>query len=143
MCNSHSVEHFALSAFSDLVAVHGFRGPIIARDRTMTRITYVNTEVGIELELDWRDLAAFLLIVRLDGGKLPDGYYVANGKTCRKHLSRVIEEQKWQAPAGPRFDRSKRKPRTEHDLQQAISTYKKQLDACIQQLASPTSILFS
>ena len=83
---------FVLSEFRPLVEEHGFNDPVTVDEDWITRVDYLGDKLGLELELDWRDFAVFVLVVRLEDGKLPSGYYVSNGKKCRKHLLNVLQE---------------------------------------------------
>lgn len=129
-----TIEQFALTELSGLITLHAFRGPIIVRENMITSLTYLKGNIGVELELDWRDFYAFLLIVRLENGKIPKGYYVSGGLKCREHLANIIREQSWRAPVGPRCDKGVRKRVTVDDLKQMITCYKKQLFACLKNL---------
>ena len=93
MSEQEELTSFALSEFQPLVDEHGFKNPLVSNEDWMTRIDYLSSNLGIELELDWRDFAFFVLVVRLDNGKLPNGYYVSNGRKCRKHLLSVLNER--------------------------------------------------
>ncbi|MEN0061360.1 MAG: hypothetical protein AAGA48_04370 [Myxococcota bacterium] len=81
--------------FEPLVERHGFRPPTVATVGRSTHLDYLSTELGVEIEFDWREFQAFVLLVRLEGGELPDGYYVANGRTVRKHLKEVFRKRAW------------------------------------------------
>lgn len=65
--------------------------PVTADDRsTATTLVYVLDPVTVEVELDWQEAAAFLLIGRTVDGKRPPGYYVHDGKRMRVHLAEVL-----------------------------------------------------
>lgn len=134
MSEARDVEEFAVSEFSDLLLQRGFATPRISCDEAKTRIDYFKSGFAIEVELDWRDFIAFVLIVRLEDGHLPAGYYMSGGRKCRKHLAKVVQEQKWEAPAGPRFDRNLPKPANVDDLKKVLLSYKNQLSACVDKL---------
>jgi hypothetical protein len=72
----------------------GFGGPMSEENRSNPTLLWLGTDLGIELELDARGEGLFLLFVRLEMGKLPDGYYVSHGKPCRVHLEHVISKLK-------------------------------------------------
>lgn len=60
-------------------------------DRSL--ITYVLSDVFVEIELDWQESAVFVLVGRPVGGARPDGYYVdSSGRRVRWHLGAVLEE---------------------------------------------------
>ena len=55
-----------------------------------TRLGYLGGELGFEVEIDWREAGAFLLVVRLWDGRLPaGGYYLYEGRRIRRHLAEV------------------------------------------------------
>jgi hypothetical protein len=91
MSDTKSIESLVLEKFSFLQDEFGMGKAILNRDTWNTTVSYLAKEIGIEIELDWRDLDVFILITRLDNGKLPKGYYVVNGKTCRVHLEEVLK----------------------------------------------------
>ena len=73
---------------------------------------------------------------RLNHGKLPTGYYVANGTTCRLHIATVARERAWPGNWMVR-DRelSKRHPDPE-DLEVVVCNIKRSLIACLHLLES-------
>lgn len=79
-----------------LVEQKHLTGPDVIHDRWVTTLRYASREVGIELELDWRERDAFTLIVRPSGGGRPKGYYMDDGGKCRVHLENVIRRKGWQ-----------------------------------------------
>jgi hypothetical protein len=129
-----------LAEFDVLVQEHGFAQPAISREEWMTRVDYLHKDIGIEIELDWRDFDIFTLIVRLENGNLPSGYYVANGKKCRKHLANICKEQRWPNPSS-KFDQSTK--RTESDFQHAIELSKMMTTLNILRLLEKGESLFS
>jgi hypothetical protein len=57
---------------------------------TPSVLAWVTEPNSFELELDWREQAAFLLVARTQGGRRPDGYYLHDGRRIRIHLSEVL-----------------------------------------------------
>jgi hypothetical protein len=57
-----------------------------------TKIFYAGTGIGIELELDWHEFQFFSLVVRLEDGKLPNGYRVANDRKCRLYIRSLFHK---------------------------------------------------
>lgn len=55
-----------------------------------TVIAYVSDPATFEVELDWLEGAAFLLVVRTIAGHRPPGYYVSEGKRVRVHLVEAL-----------------------------------------------------
>lgn len=51
--------------------------------------------IAIEVEIDWREWDLFLLVVRLESGRLPDGYYVSSVGRCRLHLTDLMDRGGW------------------------------------------------
>lgn len=62
------------------------------KHNSKTVISFLGENIGVQVELDWRDVGVFVLLVKLDNGSLPDGYYVYNGKIVRVHLLKFIEK---------------------------------------------------
>lgn len=91
MSDTKEIESLVLDKFSFLQDKFGLAKPIFNRDKWNTTVSYLSKEIGIEIELDWRDLDMFILITKLDEGKLPKGYYVSDGKSCRVHLEKVLK----------------------------------------------------
>lgn len=137
------IEEFAVKEFSPLLLQLGFTGPQIIRESHATRIDFLLEDVAIEVELDWRDFAAFLLIVQLENGSLPNGYYVSNGKPSRKHITEVIQEQHWHTAQGTHFDQGIPRYSNTVDMKAVLLKYKEQLAGCIAELLSLRDTLFS
>jgi hypothetical protein len=58
----------------------------------MTTLVYPLGETFVELELDWREQAAFVLVGWCRDGEIPDGYYVDSyGTIVRHHLGAVLK----------------------------------------------------
>jgi len=85
------------SAIEEISCVLGsdFASPTVTLTPAMTTIAWLHSNVAIELELDWRELSISCLIVRLEDGKMPDGYYMSNGKPCRYYLQKLIRKHTW------------------------------------------------
>ena len=103
--------------------------------------------IAIELELDWREFDSFFLLVKLEGGQFPQGYYVSNGKPCRYHLQKVIKERAWRAgQAGMRvisgISECSEKPNVEK-LKKRILAYKAVVMSCLRQVIIETEVIFS
>jgi len=91
MVEMKDIESLTIGTFSFLKD-YGFHEPLLRPNNLQSRVSYLAENIGIEVELDWRDMWVFVLIVRLESGKLPNGYYVSNtdGKICRIHLQKVL-----------------------------------------------------
>src|SRR3990170_7712197 len=81
--------------FHSLSDNHDFGFPVVVNGRWGTQIEFLSADIEIEIEIDWRESQAHVLIVRLEGGRLPKGYYVSNGRVCRKHLVNIARELGW------------------------------------------------
>jgi hypothetical protein len=90
----NELERSAIEDISRVVG-RGFASPKVTVTPAMTTITWLHSNVAIEPELDWRDLSIFCLLVRLEDGKIPEGYYISNGKPCRYHLQKIIRKHVW------------------------------------------------
>lgn len=103
MTTREDIEGMVLREFSALHDRHGYGAPLITKEGWLTRIDFRKGDIAIELELDWRDTLLSVLVVRLDDGHLPKGYYVDDGRPCRKHLVSLARERHWpHAPPAPR-----------------------------------------
>jgi len=148
MSEQVEIEKWVTSQFAELTS-YGFSEPIIKREDWNTVIDWLGTDIAIELELDWREFDIFLLIVRLEGGQLPQGYYVSNGEPCRFHLQKIIKENGWSvalnemkaiSPSGKR--RGLQKPNVDN-LRQRVLAYKVVLMSCIKQIVANSGTIFT
>lgn len=148
MSEQAEVENWVTEQFAELSG-YGFSGPVVRRDDWSSVIGWFGLDIAIELELDWRELEIFVLIVRLDDGQLPQGYYIANGKPCRFHLQRVVKEKGWFhasdemeliSTIGKR--ESSRKPSMEN-LKKRVLAYKAVLISCMDQLLAEGRAVFT
>lgn len=55
-----------------------------------TLLAYVGNPLTFEVELDWRDACAFVLVCRTVDGRRPPGYYMHEGRLIRIHLSEAL-----------------------------------------------------
>ncbi|OGW72288.1 MAG: hypothetical protein A2Y02_00090 [Omnitrophica bacterium GWA2_52_12] len=81
-----------LEELKNLTVSWGFSEPQITRKNYSTVFDYFATRFAIEIEIDWREYGVFILIVKLEAGKLPNGYYVSKGGMCREHLRSVLQQ---------------------------------------------------
>ncbi len=86
------IETLVMKKLAFLQENYGFMSPIVNRGKWGTTISYLTSDIAIEVELDWRDLDVFVLVTKLENGKLPSGYYISNEKRCRMHLEKVLQE---------------------------------------------------
>ncbi len=81
-----------ISEFSFLIEKYGLGLPRYDVKSYRTGLSYLGTDIGIELELDWHEFQFFSLVVRLEDGKLPNGYRVANGRKCRLYIRSLFRK---------------------------------------------------
>ncbi len=84
-------ENEVLEELKSLIIGWGLSEPHIKRDNYSTTFDYFATQFAIEVEFDWREYFVFILIVKLEAGQLPNGYYVSNEGICREYLQRVLQ----------------------------------------------------
>jgi hypothetical protein len=147
MKQEREIENLVLEQFSDVVN-YGFAKPIVKREKWRTTIDWFHDDViALEVELDWFEFEMFVLIVRLEGGKLPAGYYVSNGKTCRFHLQQVIRERGWlvdqdalaKISPGANYNKESRSTAV---FKERLEKFRKVLMSCIEQLAAERDLIF-
>ncbi len=62
-------------------------------DPQISRLSFVLPRNFVEVELDWKEEAVFVLVGELEGGEVPGGYYVDGlGRKVRWHLGVVLRE---------------------------------------------------
>lgn len=87
------IEEKAIKHFNYLINDNGFTGPSIKNDPWITTIAYFGQEIGVELEIDFRDNYVFVLIVRLSNGKLPSDYFFSGVNKNRIHLETILNDR--------------------------------------------------
>lgn len=98
----NEVTEEAIKSFAFLKSEYGFTGPSICEESWKTSVAFLGETIGIELELDFRDMGVFVLVVRLENGNLPGGYYVSEGKKVRLHLEKFIDVPRHQKRDRPK-----------------------------------------
>jgi hypothetical protein len=93
MTDGKKIESLVLERFSFLHVEKEYKKPQLIHNTTNTTVSYLSKEIGIEIELDWRDLNVFVLITKLEKGELPKGYYVSHGKKCRLHIEEILKNK--------------------------------------------------
>jgi len=139
MSQQKEITAFVLDEFSELVSRWGFQSPKVSEEDWMTRIDYIKGDLAFEIELDWRDFDLFVLLVRLENGQLPSGYYVSNGRKCRKHLNNVIREQRW----GQVLPAPLRKTRDVADIKDTAAQAKRAFLEHLERIAQAGDALFA
>lgn len=146
MSVQQEVERFALQNFAILQSDYNFKPPRIRREGWITTVDFIRDNIAVELEIDWREFEVFLLIVRLEAGRIPKGYYISGGKKRRVYLLGLIEERQWSVdrtlvsqirskPKDPRV-------REVNALRAKIANYLKLLLSCISQILAEGERLF-
>jgi hypothetical protein len=73
-------------SFSYLISDYGFSEPVATDGSWKTTFLYVKDQIGIEIELNYRDMDTFIFMSKLDNGELPK-----NGNSVRRQLEEIIE----------------------------------------------------
>lgn len=142
MNEKRSITELAATKFSSLVSEWKFREPLIQEEKWMTRLSFLHDiGIAIEIEIDWRELEVFVLLVRLEHGSLPGGYYVSNGRVCRKHLVNVLREQGWIA-LNRRERRRKSASRTPEAFEESIERARTLVLDHVAQIVSRADVIF-
>ena len=89
MASTSEIVSYARRRFEFLESEFGAR-PEADDPDTPSVLAWVMEPNSFELELDWREQAAFLLVARTEGGRRPDGYYMNDGHRVRIHLAEVL-----------------------------------------------------
>jgi hypothetical protein len=75
---------FTEESFSYLISDYGFSEPVATDGSWKTTFLYVNDQIGIEIELNYRDMDTFIFMSKLDNGELPQN-------DARRQLEEIIE----------------------------------------------------
>ncbi len=146
MSIQEEIEYFALQKLGVLQDRYNFTAPKVKREGWLTRVYSTWKGLAVELEIDWREFDVFLLIVRLEKGRLPKGYYVFSGRECRVHLINLIERKGWTIDQTliSRIHSILLDPRRREatDLQTKIDNYFELLLSCIDQILVGSYTLF-
>lgn len=120
---------------------YGFSKQLVNEEEWSTTLTLMLTDIALEIEIDWRDFDVFVLVVRLENGSLPSGYYVSEGRPCRHHLQKIIADQNWEVDREALSmispgNKSKKQiiKATDDGLLDRFRAYKKVLDSCVESL---------
>lgn len=73
-------------SFSYLISDYGFSEPVATDGSWKTTFLYMNDQIGIEIELNYRDMDTFIFMSKLDNGELPQ-----NDNSARRQLEEIIE----------------------------------------------------
>jgi hypothetical protein len=148
MSEKSEIEKWVIDQFSELEN-YKFSKPVVKRDGWTTSVDWLGSDIAIELELDWREFDAFIFIVRLEDGQLPQGYYVSNGKPCRFHLQEVVKERGWPVAQdemmviSPNGRRGRSSKPSDDSLRKRLLAYKGVLLSCVDQVVADGASIFS
>lgn len=78
--------------FAFLIGEFGFKEPQVQDQRTSSTFRYLDGELALEVEVEYCQFFIFVLVVKLEEGRLPQGYYQAKGTACRLHLQDIIKK---------------------------------------------------
>jgi hypothetical protein len=78
-------------SFSYLINDYGFSEPVATDGSWKTTFLYVNDQIGIEIELNYRDMDAFVFIMKLENGKMPD---CPENQPVKSHLEDLLNVQR-------------------------------------------------
>jgi hypothetical protein len=128
----------------------GFTKPRVTQEEWTTTLTLMLNNIALEIEIDWRDFDIFVLVVRLENGDLPSGYYVSKGRPCRYHLQKVISDRNWAvdqealvAISPEKKGRKQNNKRSEEEILARFHAYKKVLDVCVEKLVKEEDAIFT
>jgi hypothetical protein len=76
-------------SFSYLISDYGFSEPVATDGSWKTTFLYVNDQIGIEIELNYRDMDTFVFMRKLENGELPKDQ--ENDKPVRIQLEKIID----------------------------------------------------
>lgn len=142
MSTREEIEQFGLQVFAFLQNEYGFNLPKVRKEAWVTRIDFIGEKIAIELEIDWREVDVFLLIVQLEAGKLPKGYYVSNGKKCRVHLLTLVQEKKWAVDQAIISQIRSQQAHSVNELIPKIEAYSELLYSCLTEILAEGEALF-
>lgn len=145
MTQYEDILHSAMAAFSFLGEA-GFGKARTSQDGPVTTISWLHSRVALELELDLHEFNAFVLVVRLEDGQLPSGYYVSQGRVARVHLLRLAEEEGWTIPPESlsrllSSSRALRRPKGTGEMLEMVAAYAEIARAMVSKLPHCSSLL--
>ncbi|MBI4356432.1 MAG: hypothetical protein HY559_00930 [Gammaproteobacteria bacterium] len=152
MTSNHALKNKIVERIIALLSslyAFGFTKPIANEEYWSTSITWMLKKIGVEIEIDWRDFDIFVLIVRLENGKMPNGYYVSGGQPCRYHLQKVISDRRWNvdreslAKISPGKRGKRQSGKNSEDMMiDRFCVYKEVIDSCIEKLVEEEEMIF-
>ena len=141
------IEQLALKCFEFLISDYSFSEPQVSRHSwMMVKIAYLGTDIGVEIVLDFRDLAVDLHVSRLNSGKPPDCYCTSGERVWRLRLESVFQLNGWGTLPGLLQFANKNKLRDRKTLMKFMKTnitwYSSVLEVCVDRLIQSGSSLF-
>ena len=109
----------------------------------MERLTYRGPELSFELELDWREQTAFLLVCRTVDGHLPGGYYSDQGRRVRLHLADALSSTGVLTKADAASFRETQRVRGAAGMRAQIDMFATKLRASLDALLEQSDAIFS
>lgn len=104
------IEKVAKHHFLKLVEEFGYSAPLIKRETFYTLIQYLGRRgLAVEIEIEHREVAVFLSIVRLKDGALPNPVEGPKYGLPRKYLDDVIHGKGWMLARAHRLGRKGRR----------------------------------
>ena len=91
MITKKEVQENTVERFSFLKDL-GLKKVTVKDESGKTKVRFLGQEIGVEIELDWFDVCVYALLVKLENGKLPGGYYLFNGKKVRVPLLQTLRK---------------------------------------------------
>lgn len=107
-----------------------------------SRLDYVLPSVTFEMEFDWHEQAAFLLVCRTEAGGAPGGYYVHDGAVVRVHVLEALRKLGLFDPDRSRSIKTVMARSGPEAMRQQIDAYAELLQGTVGELANRASSLF-
>lgn len=78
--------------FGFLTEAWGFKKWRVVKTNLSLNIQYRTEDFGVDIQIEYIGFLFSVLLVRLENGVEPNGYYVQNGKIVRKYLEEFLLE---------------------------------------------------
>lgn len=120
------------------------RRPVeIETESLRTVLVYTGGSITIEVELDWQEWAAFLLLCRTVDGRRPPGYYMHEGKRMRVHFTEALADGTDQDRVIARKLRSVARESGPDAMREQVQEFSAALHGVVDQLADYHEKLFA
>jgi hypothetical protein len=116
-------------SFSYLISDYGFSEPVATDGSWKTTFLYVNDQIGIEIELNYRDMDTFVYMRKLEEDGLPKNE--ENENPVRKQLEEIINVEQSKSNGDnttiEQFEKGITKKSTllKHNLSEILNTHEK------------------